>query len=199
MKRKRGTLYEVGIVDSTYKTQLFETVDGKRKRTWVCPYYTRWKSMFDRCYSDKFHKTNPTYKDCTVCEEWHSFTKFKSWMMTQDWEGKHLDKDLLDVGNKEYHPDRCVFVTKTVNSFMNDHGNARGDLPLGVSPEKSGKFRARVWNPLTGNREYLGCFNDPNEAHIAWKKRKHDLACQLADSEYVTDERVAQALRTRYL
>ena len=32
----------------------------------------------------------------------------------------------------------------------------------------------------------------------AWRQRKHKYACELAESEYVTDERVAKALHERY-
>jgi hypothetical protein len=121
-------------------------------------------------------------------------------MEQQDWENKELDKDLLKVGNKEYNPENCVFVTKIVNTFLIDCGKARGEFPLGVTfNKKDMKFRASCRNPFTGKQEYLGSFDDPIKAHLVWKKRKHELAYQLADSEYVTDERVAQALRTRYL
>jgi hypothetical protein len=188
----------VGLNDANYNVTLYENVDGKRKMVWVCPYYARWCHMLKRCYSEKYHEKQPTYIGCSVCEEWLTFSNFKCWMESQSWENKQLDKDLLVVGNKEYGPDTCVFVTSIVNTFLNDSGNARGEFPLGVSSYK-GKFQARCRNPFTGKREYLGLFNDPNQAHLVWKKRKHELACQLADSEYVTDARIAQALCTRFL
>jgi hypothetical protein len=121
-------------------------------------------------------------------------------MESQDWEGKQLDKDLLGAENKEYGPNNCVFVPQIVNSFLIGRCNGCGEFPLGVtSNKKVRKFIAQCWNPFTTKREHLGYFDCPNQAHLAWKRRKHELACQLADSEHVTDERVAQALRTRYL
>jgi hypothetical protein len=156
--------------------------------------------MLKRCYSKEYHEHYPTYSGCSVCEDWLTFSNFKLWMEQQDWENKQLDKDLLISGNKEYGPETCVFVTSVVNTFTLDRCNSRGAYPLGVRFHNvAKKFEAQCRNPFTGKREYLGLFDCPDQAHLAWKKRKHELACQLVESAYVTDERVAQALRTRYL
>ena len=96
-----------------------------------------------------------------------------------------------------YSPDTCVFVDKVVNLFLTDRAAARGDWPIGVSwKEQNQKFQSGCSNPFTKKMEYLGLFHCPNQAHQSWKKRKHELACQLADIQ--TDERVAEALRIRY-
>jgi hypothetical protein len=135
-----------------------------------------------------------------VCDDWLLFTNFKEWMTQQVWESQHLDKDLLIAGNKIYSPDTCVFIHPTVNVFTTDRVNFRGKYLLGVSwYGRYNKFRASCSNPFTKKQETLGYFDTELEAHLAWKSRKHELACMLADSELVTDERVAQALRTRYL
>lgn len=189
-------VYGVGINDADYAVT--RKKDGKI--IWVCPYYKRWHSMFLRCYSTKHLKRRQTYIGCTVCDEWIYFMNFRAWMIERDWDGRHLDKDILIVGNKVYSPETCAFIHPTVNGFVNDHGRARGNLPLGVCLHRqSGKFLSICNGTFKGRSEHLGSFNTPEEAHLAWKRRKHELACQLADSEYVTDERVAEALRTRYL
>lgn len=51
-------------------------------------------------------------------------------------------------------------------------------------------------NPFTGERGYLGLFSTPEEAHEAWRKRKHELAQLVADTE--SDMRVVEALKKRY-
>lgn len=118
-------------------------------------------------------------------------------MSAQDWSGKELDKDLLFPGNKEYKPDACVFIDHVANTFMTDRAAGRGVWPLGVSCQKRDKkFSARCRNPFTLQGEHLGLYDCPGEAHLAWKKRKHELACQLAATQ--TDPRVAEALRNRY-
>lgn len=106
MKTKTKKLvYGVGNNNADYAVEKKETigyVDGKQKRklVWVCDYYRTWKSMLKRCYSAKYQERCPTYKGCTVSEDWLVFTNFRDWMMAQDWEGKQLDKDLLFEGIK---------------------------------------------------------------------------------------------------
>lgn len=202
MRSKPRLVYGVGINDVGYVTQKWETigyVNGKRKwkLVWVCPYYRTWENMLMRCYSTKFQERNPTYKGCSVSEEWLTLSVFKDWMVTQSWEGSQLDKDLLFEGNKVYSPETCVFVTRGVNMFTIDRGNDRGEWLIGVYWDKvKGKFVSRCNNPFTKKREHLGLFTCEREAHEAWLKRKLELARQLAAEQ--TDERVAKALIERY-
>ena len=193
VSKRDKLIFGIGINDADYVVQ--PTINGKRV---MCPYYRTWKSMLNRCYDHKYQERQPTYKGCHVYPEWISFMNFRKWMMTQDWAGKELDKDLLVRGNKVYSPMTCAFVDRATNSFTNDCVRARGDYPIGVSFHKlKGKFIARCSNPFSKKEECLGYFHCPNQAHLAWKSRKHILACQLADLQ--TDSRVAAALRTRYL
>jgi hypothetical protein len=199
MKR---TISGVGINDAEYVTQIMETigyVDGKQiqRRTWICPYYQTWKSMIDRCYSPKIQSKYPTYKGCTVCEEWKYFSNFKSWMETQDWEGKQLDKDLLFPGNKLYSPHTCVFLNQEINKFMTESDAKRGSLPIGVMfHEESGKYRSSI-NIGKGVTKFLGSFNTIQEAHDAWKAKKLELAKELVRDE--NDIRIKESLISRYL
>ena len=191
----------VGINDADYVTQKWETieVDGKQKRNlvWVCPYYRVWNSMLQRCYSYKFQERNPTYKGCSVSEEWLTFSAFKCWMEKQDWEGKQLDKDILFEGSKVYSAETCVFVSSSVNLFTIDSGAARGECLIGVNWHKgAGKFVSRCRNPFTKKQEHLGYFTCELEAHQAWLERKLELAHLLAAEQ--TDERVSKALIDRY-
>jgi hypothetical protein len=195
-------VYNVGINDADYAIDKRETVgyiNGKRKQklVWSCPYYQAWKNMLARCYSDLLHQKCPTYNHVVCCEEWHLFSNFKRWMEQQDWKGKQLDKDLLVKGNNLYSPETCIFVSRVVNTFMTDSGTIRGEYLIGVNLHKrNGKFQSRCNNPFSGKKEHLGLFYTEEEAHDAWRRRKHELACQLAELQ--TDERVANALRVRY-
>ena len=201
MKPKR-LVYGVGTNDADYVVKKNETISykdrkQKQKQVWVCPYYRAWKSMLERCYSTKTHERQPTYKGCRVTEEWHTFSNFKTWMETQEWQDKQLDKDLLIEGNKVYGPETCVFVPQMVNSFAIDCGATRGDLLIGVNWHKgASKFRASCCNPFTKKREHLGYFSCEQEAHQAWLTRKLDLAHELAAIQ--TDQRVAKSLIDRY-
>ena len=201
MKPKK-LVYGVGINDADYVVQKFEQlgyVDGKQKQklVWKCPYYERWAHMLARCYSAKYQENKPTYKGCSVSTEWHTFSSFRRWMEGQDWEGKHLDKDLLFEGNKVYSPESCVFVSQLVNSFTNDNGATRGEWLIGVNWHKrDGKFQSNCSNPFTKKNEYLGYFDCEQEAHEAWMRRKLELAHELAEIQ--TDPRIAKTLIDRY-
>jgi len=200
MKAKK-LLYGVGINDADYAVTEYESIEvngvRKQKRVWICPYYQVWHSMLVRCYSAKSQERNPTYIGCSVSEEWLLFSNFRSWMERQDFEGKHLDKDLLIEGNKVYSSEACVFVTREVNNFNTDSGAARGEWLIGVCfHKKNGKFMSKCSNPFTKKYEYLGLFTCELEAHQAWLKCKLELAHELAAEQ--TDQRVAKALIERY-
>lgn len=183
----------VGLNDADY--EVARIFNGKYS---VCPFYARWSYMIRRCYCSKFHKKQPTYAGCTVCDEWLTFSNFKAWMEKQDWQGKELDKDLLFVGNNIYSEKTCVFIGRSLNNFVTDRGSKRGLWPIGVVFNKSvGKLQSRCRNPFSDKTDHLGTFTCPHEAHQAWRKRKHEIACQLADLQ--DDPRIANALRTRYI
>lgn len=196
---KRRLVRGVGINDADYNIGKKEFINGKHEIVWMCPFYQTWVNILHRCYYEKQHLRRPTYKGCSVCEEWFTFSNFKVWMETQDWQGKQLDKDLLKEGNKVYSPEYCIFVDPKINTFVTDRGASRGDYMIGVCWHKrAGKFQSNCSNPFTSKKEYLGLFTNELEAHLAWKHRKHELACMLADSGYCTDPRLAEVLRTRY-
>lgn len=109
-------------------------------------------------------------------------------MVTHDWQGKQLDKDLSGNG-KVYGPRTCVFVTHAVNSFTLDHAAARGDCPLGVSFVR-GRYRASI--SINGKSKHVGYFDTPAEAHQAWVTAKQDQAVTLIEQQ--TDIRVAVGL-----
>lgn len=186
-------VYGVGINDANYVTR--KTINGKVVLS--CKFFEVWRGVIRRCYSEESLRNHPTYAGCSVCDEWLTFSNFKAWMESQDWKGKEIDKDIINKGNKIYSPEFCVFVDSMTNSFIIDCGSARGEWPIGVTFHKrNNEFRAQCSDPFTKARGWIGAFKCPNEAHQAWKKRKHELACQLADLQ--TDIRVAAALRARY-
>lgn len=186
-------VHGVGINDADYEVN--RRINGAIE--W-CPFYMKWTNMLARCYSSTYQARNQTYIGCSVCEKWLTFSNFKSWMEKQDWKGKEIDKDILVNGNKIYSPETCVFVDKATNYFILSGGTRRGLFLVGVSFfRRDGNFKSQCSNPFTKKIEHVGYFNDELLAHSAWKKRKHELACQLADLQ--TDDRVAAALRVRYL
>lgn len=87
--------------------------------------YNKWLRMIQRCYDKTYHDKSPTYRDCTVCEEWHNFQNFAKWFYENypnDGKDYQLDKDIKVDGNKLYSPDTCMFVSALENSVK---ANAR--------------------------------------------------------------------------
>lgn len=193
MSRPRSLIFGVGVNDD--KNVTGKLINGKLVQ---CPFYRKWCDMLARCYAESYKKAKPSYDGCCVADQWLKFSNFKAWMETQDWKGKELDKDLLAKGNKIYSPETCVFVSHAINGFLacNESNEELGKT--GVYAHKTCvRFSAKCKNPFTKKFEYIGCFLTSEDAHAAWKMRKHQHACRLADLQ--TDERVANALRTRYL
>lgn len=157
--------------------------------------YNAWANMIERCYSPRFHERYPTYVGCSVCEEWLLFSNFKNWMISQDWEGKCLDKDILIPGNKVYSPETCVFVSQELNLFMTERSAQRGMYPIGVSAYRQTKKFVSSCKE-NGKTVHLGYFDTPQDAHKAWAAKKLELAYKHAANQ--TDERVAAAVVNRY-
>lgn len=169
----------IGINDAGYQVTT-RNEDGKNK---VCPYYRTWASMLARCQSAKCHILQPTYKGCSVCDEWLHFSNFKRWMEQQDWEGKQLDKDLLVGGNKVYSPLTCIFLPSCINKSLTLRGSRRGAYPVGVSYVKRDRVYKACCNNGAGKAEYLGSFTVSKEAHRAWQVAKISVLNRIKDSE----------------
>lgn len=169
---QRNLSFGVGLNDSQYLTE-FKS-NGKRVS---CPFYAKWQNMLKRCYSKSYQKRQPTYKGCSVCEEWLTFSNFKAWMIKQDWKGKVLDKDLLVKGNKVYSPDYCVFVSNKINNLILDSNSRRGNYAKGVC-FRFGKFQS--WCGLDGKSKHLGSFNTEKEASEAYRSFKAKLIYSIA-------------------
>ena len=112
--RPGSLIYGVGINDADYIVN--PTINNKRV---MCPFYMKWNHMMMRCYNKKWQSSHLSYIGCSVVEDWHLFSNFKAWMESQDWEGKHLDKDLKVFGNKVYSPDTCTFIPPFINTCIN--------------------------------------------------------------------------------
>jgi hypothetical protein len=175
------SVYGVGYLgEGEYKTSITND-DGKHKQTIQ---YKIWFDMLKRCYSEKYHDKYPTYKDCTVCDEWLNFQKFSEWYDQNyyeiDEEKMELDKDILMKGNKIYSPETCVFVPKKVNYLFIKCDARRGNLPIGVYQHSETK--KYVANCSNGKKTInLGCYITPKEAFIVYKFYKEKVIKQMAE------------------
>ena len=182
----RKPIYGVGINNSWYMTE--QKIKGKRV---FCPYYVKWKSMIQRCYSEKYHDKKPNYKDCSVCTDWLIFSKFKEWMVTQRWQDKHLDKDIINYGNKIYSPENCCFVHGDINMLLTDSNASRGMFPQGVSYNKS-RDKFNVEMRKYGEVVYLGRYTTSKEAEQVYIEAKSKHILEIAS--VLSDQRVVKGL-----
>lgn len=166
--KKLPSVFGVGFIGS-----------GKYDRPNYPIHYKKWKGMLERSYSEKYHEVRPTYKNVTVCEEWHNFQNFAVWFEENYIEGFELDKDILVKGNKIYSPDTCCFVPAEINLVMAYKCVKDKKYPVGVHKEKSGRFLAIC--TIDGKPCRLGMFDTPEEAFQVYKTEKEKYIKKIAD------------------
>ena len=171
-------VYGVGVNDKTRTTR----IDGKKVKE-----YGLWVNMLKRCFSEKYQTLYPTYRGCNVSDNFLNYVYFYDWCHEQvgfgkvDEKGRSwcLDKDILFMWNKTYSEETCIFVPQEINKFFNEHGNARGEYPIGIHFDKaSGKFKTQC--AVNGKQQHLGLFNTAQEAFAVYKPFKEALCKQLA-------------------
>ena len=163
--------------------------------------YKIWKEMIGRCYDAyNINYKNPTYKDCFVEEYLHCFQNYAQWYeencpMT-DIE-MHVDKDILEKGNKIYDREHMVFVPREINCLLNKKNHDRGNYPIGVSLRKASSKNRQKCDKLVSQcniidenekikKVSLGYFplNKPFQAFTAYKTFKEKHIKQVADKYY---------------
>lgn len=166
------TVFGIGVLGDKYAT----CVNSKTVKE-----YLLWHSMLERCYSTLQHVKNPSYAGCTVSDNFKSYEYFYEWCHLQHGfsiEGWQLDKDLLVKGNKIYSENTCVFIPREINNALSNTGSSGKQYPLGVSKQGC-SFIARL-NGTDGRSVYLGRFNTPEEAFLAYKYHKEQYLEHLA-------------------
>lgn len=152
--------------------------------------YDAWTRMFDRCYSDKYHKKFPTYIGCEVCEEWWNFQNFAKWFYDNYYEinntSMEVDKDWYVVENKIYCPENCCIAPSIINTCLLTHDKIKNfDMPIGVSWHKNGSYVVAC--STYGKKKTIGYYHNVEEAEQAYWKFKINYVEQLAEDykEYI--------------
>lgn len=137
------------------------------------PSYIKWVHILGRCYKASIHATNPTYKDCSVCDEWKIYSNFKRWYDENGVDGYDIDKDILVKGNKVYSPETCCFVPSEINVLFTKGNASRNGLPVGVSIKSARKTKPYVAQlTFFGVHSFLGYYDTPEEAFAVYKSAK---------------------------
>ena len=156
---------------------------GEGKYTTHHPAYKTWAYMIRRCYDTKSSYNRPTYENCSVCNEWHNFQNFAEWYENNYYEidndKMQLDKDILIKNNNIYSSDTCCFVNHTINSMFTNKKRFRNSI-IG-SYKRCGKYEVSCENTLLKKKQYLGRFNDENEAFTVYKNYKENNIKAVAD------------------
>jgi hypothetical protein len=170
-----ASIFGVGYIGvGRHKTES----DGK-----VSKVYSDWHHMLGRCYDEGFLAEYPTYRGCSVCEEWHNFQSFAAWYDEQPNAGKKgfaLDKDLMVLGNKVYSPEFCSLVPHQINTLLIDCGARRGHWPVGVCYDKrSKKYVSSI--SKNGTLTCLGRYPTHEEAASVYKIEKENYVREQAE------------------
>lgn len=164
------TLYNKGIIGEG-----ITSIRGK-----VVGAYTAWGNMLTRCYNPKYHKSFPTYTNCSVSPEWLLYTGFVKWYSENYVYGWHLDKDILGDGML-YSPETCVYLPQDLNQILTLNKSARGSSPVGVTYQKSSnKFHAQI-NLLAGSHSLGLWATEEEEAFSAYKESKESFLKERAN------------------
>ena len=167
------------------------------------PIYKLWYAVLTRCYDEKFHIKQPTYKDCYMGNEWLGLVNFSNdlehilgYNCIKDYPNIQfdLDKDILFNGNKEYSMDKCCFVPHAINMFIACHHRTNTSGYEGVSYNKNAhKYIAYI--SINDEYVYLGLYDKAENAHEEYKKAKMDRLLYYIDVKYkFLDKRIKQGL-----
>jgi len=141
--------------------------------------YFTWRNMAERTNSPCFQAKRPTYKGTWVCEEWKYFSNFLNWSLANGYrKGLCLDKDIININNKCYSPDACVFVSNAVNVLLTYKKSTNSNLPIGVvyhefdSKGYKQKKPYEVQFKINGEKKSFGTYATPQEAGLAYGREK---------------------------
>lgn len=166
----KPSIYNIGYIGiGEYKT----SIDKKYTKA-----YLKWVGMLARCYNTIYHKTHPTYKDCSVCDEWLNFQNFAKWFNenynSETMDGFQLDKDVMISNNKIYSPETCCFIPNEINILFIKPKTNKYNLPTGVTKTHN-KYTARI--TYLNKTLHLGSFSNVEEALLKYNtiKKEHSI------------------------
>lgn len=173
----KGNLDKGKVYNPYYRDNLFYGVGvfdrpKNEDKTSGTKIRTLWYNMLERCYCEKFHKKQPTYKGVEVSEDWKVFSKFEKDIREMlNFEkclidGWVLDKDILSIGNKVYSKETCCFIPKSLNSKLSSLPSL-GIYGTGCTLLPYNRYRVCVSG--YGDYGHIGCYSNLDEAFNVYK------------------------------
>ena len=121
--------------------------------------------MLERCYSEKYHETRPTYKNCSVCKKWLLLSNFiNDFKLIDGYDDEKflngelcLDKDIKSNGeNKEYSLENCLLVSKGENSRQATKTRDYSSTAIKISQYDKKMNLIKIWNSSIDIQRELG-------------------------------------------
>lgn len=145
--------------------------------------YVTWRCMLERTVGTSYKKKYHTYSQCTICDEWLTFSNFKRWFDNPDngyMDGYHLDKDLISKGNKLYSPQTCCFLPAEINIAIVKRKKGKSKVTgVGI---KGNLFESTV--SKRGKKVYLGLYKTIEQAFETYKYAKESYIKELAEKYF---------------
>lgn len=172
------------------RERIYNTPDIKEKGKWLVSkqidnvrLHTRagkvWEQINNRCKEGTEYgnlrlslygkQPKVLFDDFQQFAEWCQ-TQFGYWKQEENTRFWSIDKDIILPKNKDYGPDLCLFVPKSVNKHFRVKSKGGTAELFGATLRDGGKFFAQA--PLNGKNTYLGLYETEQQAHKQWQKMK---------------------------
>lgn len=108
----------------------------------------KFNNMKDRC-GKTYQEKNPRYKGTFMWKGWLKYrrTTFFVWLDNNYYEVKgeqmDIDKDILKYGNKQYHPELCLIVPHSINTFYENIEVGKTNIKFNT---RTKKYRVKVYD-----------------------------------------------------
>lgn len=109
--------------------------------------HIKYNNMKNRC-SKYYQLQNPRYEGTYMCDEWleNKYETFFVWLDNNYYEidgetQMDIDKDIIQYGNKQYHPNLCLVVPHSINTFYETLVVGKTNIKYN---SKTGKYRVVV-------------------------------------------------------
>ena len=117
---------------------------------------SRYFNMKARC-GKEYQDRNPRYYGTFMCDKWlNDREAYYKWLDNNyyevDGEQMDIDKDILQYGNKQYHPDLCLVVPHSINVFFENIEVGKTNITYN---SKTGKYVVKI----TDGKKNIGATN----------------------------------------
>lgn len=135
------------------------------------PAYSTWLHIIKKCRT-----INGKFNNCEIHKDWLSLKLFSIDFKSMYRDGFCINKDLILCSNKIYSKDTCVFIPKSIHSWIYTKNKGGKCSLLGVTYDR-GVFIATI--KCGEKNKKIGRFKHPIDAHKAWQKHKKQQAIEL--------------------